>query len=122
MVSTTGSLTVSGTSGNDEDLIVRNAVNTWALYFDGSDVGLNDAASEEINGVWIDPVSNALCLTTLDNFTVTGLSGVGADVFVCVPGTLGSTTTCTYTPYWVGAANGFTGEITNGVHIARKRP
>ncbi len=122
VVSTTGSFAVNGAAGNDEDLIVRNAVNTWALYFDGSDVGLNDATSEEINGVWIDSVSNALYLTTLGNFTVAGLSGAGADVFVCAPGTLGDTTTCTFAPYWAGASNGFAGEITDGVHIARKRP
>ena len=89
---------------------MRNAVNTWALYFDGSDVGISttprrrrSTASGSI------PSPTRSTSPTLDNFTVTGLSGVGADVFVCVPGTLGSTTTCTYTPYSVGAANGFTG-------------
>ena len=38
VISTVGSYSVPGVSGNDEDLIAWNGTN-WSLYFDGSDVG-----------------------------------------------------------------------------------
>jgi hypothetical protein len=126
IVSTTGAFSVTGASGNDEDLIAFTATTlgsttsgTWSLYFDGSDVGLNDATSEQINGIWIDKTNGKVYLTTIGNFSVTGLSGNGSDIFICTPGTLGSTTTCTYASYWTGALNGFSAEITDGIHIIR---
>ena len=58
IVSTVGSFNVPGTSGIDEDLIALDPGGTsWSLYFDGSDVGLNQASTEEINGLWIDPAT-----------------------------------------------------------------
>ncbi len=126
IVSTNGAFSVTGASGNDEDLIAFTATalgsttsGTWSLYFDGSDVGLNEATSEQINGIWIDKTNGKVYLTTIGNFSVTGLSGNGSDIFICTPGTLGSTTTCTYTSYWTGALNGFSAEITDGIHIIR---
>jgi hypothetical protein len=123
IISTAGSYGVTGVSGNDEDLISFAATSlgattsgTWSMYFDGSDVGLNEATSEQINGVWID-TSGKIHLTTIGNFSVTGLSGNGSDIFICTPGTLGTTTTCTYSSYWLGASNGFGGEITDGIYI-----
>lgn len=124
--STIDAFSVTGVSGNDEDLIAftpatlgANTSGTWSLYFDGSDVGLNEAASEEINAVWIDPVNGHIHLSTLGNFSVPGLSGTGSDVFICTPGSLGSVTTCTYSSYWIGASNGFSGEIVDSLMIVR---
>ena len=126
VISTLGAFGVTGVSGNDEDLLVFTATTlgatttgTWALYFDGSDVGLNEATSEQINGIWIEAATNKIYLTTTGNFSVPGLSGSGSDIFICTPGTLGNTTSCTYTSYWVGASNGFAGEIVDGLHIVK---
>jgi hypothetical protein len=125
-ISTVDSSSVPGVSGVDEDLLSFTPTSlgattsgTWSLYFDGSDVELSQAASEDINGAWIDPVSNQIYLTTLGNFSVTGLSGAGSDIFICTPGTLGANTTCTYTSYWLGAQNGFAGEILDGVILIK---
>jgi hypothetical protein len=79
---------------------------------------LNDATSEQINGIWIDKTNGKIHLTTLGAFSVTGLSGAGSDIFICTPGTLGATTTCTYSSYWTGASNGFS-QIVDGIHISR---
>jgi hypothetical protein len=124
--STIDAFSVTGVSGNDEDLIAftpvtlgANTSGTWSLYFDGSDVGLNESASEEINAVWIEPGTGRIYLSTLGNFSVTGLSGTGSDVFLCTPGSLGSVTTCTYSSYWIGASNGFSGEIVDSLVIVR---
>jgi hypothetical protein len=117
VISTFGDFSVTGASGTDEDLAVFTATQfgattsgTWALYFDGSDVSLTNS-SEDINGVRINSAGQ-IYLTTTGNFSVTGSSGDGSDIFVCTPGSLGSTTTCTFGPglYWDGSANGFSGE------------
>ena len=126
VISTLDAVSVTGVSGVDEDLLVFTATalglttsGTWAMYFDGSDVQLNNAASEDINGVWIDAANGQIFLTTVGAFSVTGASGDGADIFVCTPGTLGATTTCTYGPglYWDGSANGFAGEVMDALEI-----
>ncbi|MEI2608801.1 MAG: hypothetical protein V9G20_09240 [Candidatus Promineifilaceae bacterium] len=116
LVSTLGNVSVTGASGDDKDLLAftptalgATTSGTWALYFDASDVGLT-AANEDVNGVWVDSNGN-IYLTTIGAFTVTGASGDGADIFRCVPGSLGSTTTCTFSLYWDGSVNGFAGEV-----------
>jgi hypothetical protein len=125
VISTLGSFGVTGASGNDEDLLVFSATSlgsitsgTWSLYFDGSDVSLT-ASSEDVNGVWIDPANNQLYLTTTGAFSVTGVSGDGADIFVCTPSSLGPTTSCTFSMYWDGSAFGFAGEVADGIDILK---
>ena len=92
---------------------------TWVLYFDGSDVALSQAATEDVNGAWIDSATNKIYLTTLGAFSVTGVSGDGADVFICTPSSLGTTTACTYGPglWWDGSADGFAGEVMDALEI-----
>ncbi len=126
IISTIDTFNVPGVSGGDEDLIAftpntlgDTTSGSWSLYFDGSDVGLNESASEEINALWIDPLNGRLYLSTLGNFTVAGLSGNGSDIFTCTPGSLGNVTSCTYASYWFGASNGFSGEIVDGIVIIR---
>jgi hypothetical protein len=126
LVSTIGAFSVTGASGEDEDLLAFSATSlgsttsgTWSLYFDGSDVELSTSSSEDVNGVWVDPANNQIYLSALGSFSVTGASGDGADIFICTPGSLGSTTTCTFTMYWDGSANGFAGEVTDGISIVK---
>ena len=126
VISTAGSYSVPGVSGADEDLLVFTASQlgqttsgSWAMYFDGSDVGLSQSSSEDVNGAWFDVATGKLYLTTVGAFSVTGVSGDGADIFICTPTSLGSNTACTYGPglYWDGSANGFAGEIVDGFTI-----
>jgi hypothetical protein len=125
VISTLGAFSVTGVSGDDKDLLAfaststgANTAGTWSWLFDGSDVGLT-TSSEDINGVWIDPVNNQLYLTTTGAFSVTGVSGDGADIFVCTPGLLGSTTSCTFSMYWDGSAFGFAGEVADGIDLLK---
>ena len=125
VISTIGSYSVSGVSGADEDLLIFTATafgastsGTWAQYFDGSDVGLNSSSSEDVYGVSI-AATGDLYLTTAGTFSVTGASGNGTDIFKCVPGSLGTTTSCTFSMYWDGSANGFGSEIMDGVEIVQ---
>ncbi|HLC03203.1 MAG TPA: hypothetical protein VJK02_09215, partial [Anaerolineales bacterium] len=125
LLSTRGSFGVSGASGGDEDLVAftatslgSNSAGTWALYFDGSDVGLNSSSSEDVNGVWVDPATGEIYLSTLGSFGVNGVSGAGGDIFICTPSQLGSTTGCTFRTYWVAADLGWGGEVTDGIQVA----
>ena len=126
LISTTGSFSVPGASGADEDIVAftptslgSNTSGTWSLYFDGSDVGLNTSSSEDLNGASVDPVTGQIYLTTVGNFSVTGVSGTGGDIFICTPSSLGSNTACTFSSYWVAANNGFGGEIADGIGIEK---
>ena len=101
LISTLGNVSVTGASGADEDLLAftpsqlgSTTSGAWAMYFDGSDVGLSSTSNEDVNGVWVD-AAGKIYLTTLGSFSVTGASGDGSDIFTCTPGSLGSTTTCT---------------------------
>ncbi len=125
VISTIGNVSVSGASGGDEDLLIFTASafgsttsGSWALHFDGSDVALNTSSTEDVNGAWIDSTSGAVYLTTLGAFSVTGVSGDGADIFACA-GSFGSTTTCAFSMYWDGSANGFAGEVMDAFDIVR---
>ncbi|RMG94696.1 MAG: hypothetical protein D6706_13420 [Chloroflexi bacterium] len=123
LISTVGSNSVPGVSGRDEDLLQfvptslgANTAGTWSMYFDGSDVGLRDRR-EDVWGAWMD-ANGDLYLTTQDVFTVSGVSGDGADIFVC-SGTFGSSTSCTFSMFWDGSANGFAGEVMDAFYIQR---
>jgi hypothetical protein len=125
VISTTGSFSVSGVSGKDEDLLVFNDTSfglstsgSFDLYFDGSDVGLSDSG-KDANGTWIDAVTGEIYLTTDDDYSVTGVSGDNSDIFICAPGSLGSSTSCTFSPFWDGSANGFDGEKLDGFTIVQ---
>ncbi len=91
---------------------------SWAMYFDGSDVGLA-AQSENVWGVWVDAGTGDIHLSARGAFAVPGVSGDGADVFVCAPGSLGSQTTCVFGQglYWDGSADGFGAEILDGIAV-----
>ena len=127
LLSTLGAVGVTGISGADSDILAFTATalgattsGSWALYFDGSDVGLTDNSSEDLRGIWV-AGNGKIHLSTAGTFTVTGVTGGGDDVVICTPGTLGSTTTCTFGPglYWAGNLYGFGAEILDGLAIAQ---
>jgi hypothetical protein len=125
LISTLGNVSVTGASGVDEDLLAftptalgATSSGTWAMYFDGSDVGLSNTSNEDVNGVWVD-TSGKIYVTTVGSFSVSGVSGDGSDIITCTPGSLGSTTTCTWAMYWDGSANGFSGEDTDSLTVVQ---
>lgn len=107
IVSTTGAFTVTGATGLDEDLIAftpttlgASTTGTWALYFDGSDVGLDTTDDEDVRAFFIRETGSnpTLFLTTLGNFAVTGATGANEDSVAFAPISLGSTTSGTFGP------------------------
>lgn len=126
LVSTLGSFSVPGVSGKDEDILRfspsslgSSTSGSWSLEFDGSDVGLSDASSEDVSGVWLDDATGNIYLTTLGSFAVTGVSGDGADIFVCGSPTTGSNTACSFSLFWNGSLDGFGGEVMDGLFVER---
>jgi Tol biopolymer transport system component len=104
LISTVGNISVPGVTGVDEDLLAftptslgANTSGSWAMHFDGSDVGLATTSDEDIDGVSM-AANGDIYLTTRGNFSVTGVSGADEDVFICSPSSLGVTTTCIFSP------------------------
>ena len=100
VISTLGSISANGASGRDEDLWIFNGtvgettVGSFEQLFDGSDVGLSNSGSEDVDAATLTSAGNLL-FSTVGNFTVTGLSGEDADV-VEFSGTFGSSTSGTF--------------------------
>jgi len=102
LISTSGSFSVTGLSGADEDLAEFTATSlgnttagSFSMYFDGSDVGLSTTADEDVDGAGLDSAGNIL-LSTLGLFSVPGVSGNNEDILEFSPTSLGSTTAGTY--------------------------
>jgi hypothetical protein len=70
------------------------------MYFDGSDVGLATNSNEDVGAVHVRESggTSTLLLTTIGNFSVTGVSGANEDVVAFNPTSLGGTTAGTYGP------------------------
>ncbi|MEZ4683891.1 MAG: hypothetical protein R2932_57745 [Caldilineaceae bacterium] len=126
LISVAGSFAVDGLSGVDEDILRftpislgDNTSGTWSFYFDGSTVALNTASTEDITGLYSEAVNGSIFMTTLGAFSVAGVSGDGADIFICHPSTLGqNNTTCTFTMFWDGSAFGYGSESMDAFNIA----
>jgi hypothetical protein len=129
LISTTGNSNVPGESGNvsgkDEDLLLFtpttpgvNTSGSWAMYFDGSDVGLADSSGEDVDGVAVGS-NGGIHLTTFNIFAVPGVSGGDEDVFVCTPTSLGDITACAYSPtlFFDGSAWGLDANDVDGLAL-----
>lgn len=126
LISVNGAFKAPGASGNvtgnDEDLFRltgatgANTSGVWDLYFDGSDVGLT-SSNEDIFGLWADHANSQLYLSTHGNFSVTGAKGDEDDIFICRYGSLGATTTCTFSLFWNGDSVGFDEDAIDGLSI-----
>jgi hypothetical protein len=124
LVSTEGSSSVANVSGADEDLLAftptalgATTSGTFALYFDGSDVGLS-ASGEDVDAAAVD-AAGRIYLSTLDTFAVTGASGADEDVFVFSPSTLGTSTSGNFdsTLYFDGSVFGLAGNDVSAIDL-----
>lgn len=116
VVSTLGSGAAGGIFFADEDLIRFDPTSlgsstsgSWSIYLDGSDVGLT-ASSEDIKGLGRTS-DGSLHFTALRNWSVAGASGDEFDVFTCANPTTGTASSCTFSIFFDGSAEGLNGEI-----------
>jgi hypothetical protein len=97
---------IPGTT-TDSDIVLFDPVsNTFALYFDGSDVGLT-TTSEDVDAVELLP-DGRLLISTLSSVTVDAVSGEDTDILAFTPTSLGSTTAGTWDMYFDGSDVGLT--------------
>ncbi|MEZ4621193.1 MAG: hypothetical protein R2867_37620 [Caldilineaceae bacterium] len=104
LISTSGTVGVSGVDAKDEDLLAfaatglgANTNGTWSLYFDGSAVNLGNG-SEDVDGAFA-ASSGALYLTTKGGFSAVdvngnNLAGKASDIFRCSPVVMGPISSC----------------------------
>jgi len=97
LVSTTGSFSVPGLSGKDEDVIEltpgvlgTTSTGTWSMRLDGSTVGL-DGSGEDVDAVEL-LANDHLLISTRDLVSVPGVTGEDGDVLEFNPVTSGWTT------------------------------
>ena len=122
LISTTKDPSVPGVTGAaDEDILAFTPTTlgdttsgSWAMYFDGSDVGLAD----DIDALDVAP-NGDIYLSVGGIFAVAGVSGVDEDVFVCTPTSLGDVTACNYSPalYFDGSTWGQDANDVDGIHL-----
>lgn len=109
LISTSGQVRVPGVpAGADEDLLVFTPYSfgegytsgTWAMYFDGSDVGLAESDDEDIDGLYVreNPAGGLpmLYFSTRGAFDANGITGANEDILAFQPTRLGGTTVGTY--------------------------
>jgi hypothetical protein len=129
LISTAGNASVPGITTADEDILAFTPTSlgdvtagTWAMYFDGSDVGLADNSGEDIDGLSV-AANGDIYLTTRGDFVVPGVSGANEDLFVCRPISLGPNTACNYLPtIWDGSLYTLAADDLDGVHLVAIGP
>jgi hypothetical protein len=101
----------------DEDLLIftptslgADTSGTWAQLTNGSEMGLGDLRTEDVDGVDVSD-SGFIYFSTEGTYSIPGASGGGADLFVFDPITTGEFTTGPVAPFWSGPAHGFAGNI-----------
>jgi RHS repeat-associated protein len=121
-------LTIGTLSVDPNDIVQFNATSlgditagTFSLYFDGSDVGLDDTVNEVVDA--LDILSDGrLLISTIGDFSVPGLTGKDEDLLAFTPTALGDTTSGTWAMYFDGSLTalglGQTAEDIDALEIA----
>ena len=122
IVSTQGNFSGTGASGADEDLFIftgtlgSSTSGSFALYFDGSDVALNNSGGEDVDATTLTAGGNLL-FSTVGDFAVSGLNGADEDIAEFA-GTYGSSTSDTFSMRQDLSALGIaTGEDIGSLHV-----
>ncbi len=104
LISTIGRNTVPEFRGSSEDLLLfspsslgETTSGSWSLYFDGSDVGLEDRLTEDLDAVSLD-ATGRLLLSTQRDFVTPDIEGANEDVFVFLGNSTGANTSGSFEP------------------------
>lgn len=108
LISVYGSARLGDLRGRDEDLLHftptalgQATAGSWAIYFDGSAVGLTEG-SEDVTAATI-AADGTLYLATKGDFAVAGLTGDRNDLFGCTLSATGeNNTACTFFAFFNG--------------------
>jgi hypothetical protein len=104
ILSTNGGVSVSGVSGVHADLLIFTpsglgsvTAGTWAMYFDGSDVGFGSSGTEDLDAAAFS-FTGAPVVSTVGDFNVPGLLGPNEDAIQFNATALGDVTSGTFAP------------------------
>lgn len=114
LFSTNGLADIEGVKFDDEDVFAFTqgiSSGQFGLYWDGTAVALT-AETEDINGLWLDPLANKLYLTAAGPFSTQTSNGDGADIFTC-----NKNGACDRDLYWNGSAHGLSSVQVNGLSL-----
>lgn len=122
LMSFASAFTVDGIDATPQDILRLDAsslgsatLGTFSLYFDGSDVGLDNTASEEIDALSV-LTDGRLLISTSGNPSVPDLTtGKDEDVLAFTPASLGEATSGTWSMYFDGSDVGLSD--TNGEDV-----
>jgi hypothetical protein len=103
-VSSTTNGTAVSLSFEDEDMLTYNtSSDTWAMYFDGSDVGLSASSSQDVDAFEI-LSDGTLLLSIAGDTTIPNVGSVDdSDIVRFIPTSLGDTTAGTFELYFDGS-------------------
>ncbi len=109
-ISLAGSATISGLSVRDDDILGFDTdTDTWAMYFDGSDVGVGGT---DLNAFEL--LANGSILMSFNtNVTAGGLAVTPVDIVRFIPTQLGPNTAGTFTWFFRGASVGLANTSSN---------
>lgn len=114
LFSTNGLADIEGVKFDDEDVFAFTqgiSSGQFGLYWDGTAVALT-TETEDINGLWLDPLANKLYLTAAGPFSTQTSNGDGADIFTC-----NKNGACDRDLYWNGSAHGLSSVQVNGLSL-----
>ena len=123
VISPVGSYAVTDAQGKGDDVLSfapaslgATTSGTWALYFDGSDVGIKPKTN--IDGISV-AADGQIFLTTVNNFSLSGQTIGDEDVFLCTPIALGASTSCDFAsaPYFDGSNWGLAADDIDAIQI-----
>lgn len=118
LISTSGTMRVTGLTARDEDIALffpsslgDSSSGSYAMWFDGSDVGLSSSSSEDVDAISLRPDGSSFALSTRGNFGVTDLSGGDEDLFNFEYSTLGSNTSGSFSMFFDGSDLGVASKV-----------
>jgi hypothetical protein len=123
VVGTKGAASVPGLTTAVEDLMIftptsfgANTAGSWAMYLDGSDVGLTGQARVDAVAVGL---NGNLYLSTIGLFNLGVVSGDNEDVFICTSFVPGTNTSCVFSPnlYFDGSLWGLAGDNVDSISL-----
>ncbi|MHC4233895.1 MAG: PKD domain-containing protein [Planctomycetota bacterium] len=117
-ITSTSSGTVGGVAFKDEDILTYDGdTDTWSVYFDGSDVGLDGSNSRDVRAFHL-LANGDLLLSIHGQATLPDVGNVEPSDILRFSGSTGPTTSGTFSLYLRGADVGLAGEEIDAIGFA----
>jgi PKD repeat protein/uncharacterized protein YjiK len=117
-ITSTGNGTAGNVSFKDEDILAYDGdADTWSVYFDGSDVGLDGSNTRDVRAIHL-LANGDILLSIHGQATLPDVGSVDASDIVRFSGSTGPNTSGTFSLYFRGANVGLDGEEIDAIGFA----